>query len=212
MIWVFRFIGWIRIRGSKNFPQNQNSVLLVSNHPSLWEPIILTGLFFPQYVFHPIRRIPWGTPDQHNYTDKWYWAIFSARMISVPRGKRRGELRALVDFIKVLRTGGSVVLFAEGGRTAKGDHFLYSRSGKRMRELKHGVGRVVCRSSCLLFPVWIDGAEKVLPIGTWFPRVWRGMTITFGEPIHRERMDKPRKADFQEATVLVAEALLKTAD
>ena len=211
VFWLFWLIGWIRIRGHKRFPRHEGSVFLVSNHPSLWEPIVLTGLFFPQYLIHPIKYIPWNTPDQRNYVDKWYWGIFRARFISVPRGKRRGELRALVELIKVLRVGGSVVLFAEGGRTGKGEKLICSRSGKPMRELGCGVGRVICRTSCTVVPVWVDGAEKVLPIGTWFPRVWRGMTITVGESFRRKRMENPKKPDFVRATKLISDALLETA-
>lgn len=209
---VLRLIGWIRVRGIEKFPRNQKSVLLVSNHPSLWEPVILGALFLPQCLIHPTRYIPWFTPDKRNYTDTWYWGMFKSRFISVPRGKCHEELRSLHELIKVLRSGGCAVLFAEGGRTSKGKKFLRSRSGKVMRELKQGVGRVVCRTSCTVVPVWVDGAEKILPVGTWFPRVWRGMTITVGESFQREPMRRPRRPDVESATGLISQCLLETAD
>ena len=211
LVIALRLTGWLKINGLENLPKYQKSVLLVSNHPSLWEPIILVGLFFPQYLFHPVKQGPWSTPDQQNYTDKWYWGIFRSRFISVPRGRRRGELRALIEIIKVLRMGGNVILFPEGGRTSRGEHFVYSASLKYMRELKNGVGRIICRTNCTVVPVWIDGAEKVLPVGTWLPRVWRGMTLTVGKSFCRTRMEKPQKSDFALAGEIISAALLKTA-
>ncbi len=130
----------------------------------------------------------------------------------MPRGKRkRGLFRVLIELIKVLRVGGSAILFPEGGRTHNGDRFVYSVSGKRLRELKDGVGRLICRTGCIVVPVWVDDAEKVLPPGCWFPRFWRVMTITIGKPFCQERMENPSKQDFKVTTKRVSDALLKTA-
>lgn len=205
MIWLLRLVGWIRVRGHENLSRNKGPMLLVSNHPSLWEPIILPGFFFPQCLIHPIKCIPWETPDQQNYTNTWYWGVFGARFISVPRGNRRGELRALVEMIKVLRIGCKVVLFPEGGRTSKGNRFV---PGKRMRELKNGVGKIVNKVNCTVVPVWIDGAEEILPVGTWFPRFWRRMDITFGRPFHSAECNG---GDAKQNTKYISDRLLETA-
>jgi 1-acyl-sn-glycerol-3-phosphate acyltransferase len=207
---VLRSIGLIRVRGHQ-LPRGQKSIMMVSNHPSLWEPIILIGLFFGEYLFRP-WRIPWSTPDQRNYADTWYWGLFRARFIPVPRGSPIGEARALFRIITTIESGKSVILFPEGGRTGKGDQFLFSRSGKRLRETKNGIGRISCRTACTVVPVWVDGVEEILPIGTWFPRVWRGMTITIGEPFCEEHREKPAREDFEKGMERIVNALLKTAD
>lgn len=211
VLWLLRLVGFIDIRGLENFPVGQRSVLVVSNHPSLWEPIVLIGLFFPRYVFHPLKYMPWSTPDQCNYIDKWYWRIFGSRFVSVPRGERRGELRSITELIKVLRIGGNAIFFPEGGRTGKGKQFLYSRSSKSMRPLKCGIGRVICQSDCTVVPVWVDGSEEVLPIGTWFPRFWRGMKISIGEPFRTNRVSDPKKSDFEQAVRRTSDAVLEVA-
>jgi 1-acyl-sn-glycerol-3-phosphate acyltransferase len=213
LIWLFRKFGWIRISGFENLPQ-EGSVLLVSNHPSLWEPIILPCLFFLQYWFPPVRRIPYCVADSKNYVDTWYWGGLKSRFISVTREKRKNRLahRAIEQIIGVLKIGGDIVFFPEGGRTGKGEEFLYSCSGKPLRCLKPGIGKILCNVNCIVVPIWVDGAEKVLPIGEWFPRFWRGITITVGPPIVLEEIKDSTKDDRNRAISVVTDALLKTAD
>jgi 1-acyl-sn-glycerol-3-phosphate acyltransferase len=209
VVLFLRFIGFLHIRGTK-FPHNRKSIMMVSNHPSLWEPIVLIGLFFREYVFHP-RRIPWSTPDQRNYADVWYWGLFKTRFIPIPRGSPIGEGRALVRIISTLEGEGNVIVFPEGGRTCKGTRFFFSRSGKRLREIKNGAGRIPCEAGCTVVPVWVDGGEKILPIGKFFPRVWKGMTITIGESFTENLPENHNKEGFEKGTRHIVDALLKTA-
>lgn len=206
VVLLLRLIGLLRVRGH-GLPRDLKSIMMVSNHPSLWEPIVLIGLFFSEYVFRP-KRVPWSTPDQRNYVDAWYWGFFRERFIPVPRGNPAGTRRARLRIITTLKRGGSVIIFPEGGRTSKGDRFFFSRSGKRLREIKNGVGRIFCQTACTVVPVWVDGGEKVLPIGTWFPRVWRGMTITIGKSFRGERRENPEKEDLERGKKRIINALL----
>ena len=93
---VFQFLVLLRmihVYGKKNFPTWDKSTILASNHPSLWEPIILYGLFFPELIFHPIKCIAWSMPDKGNYWDLWFLAPLRLRFIPVPRGNGRGEIK-----------------------------------------------------------------------------------------------------------------------
>jgi len=185
-------------------------MIVVSNHPSLWEPLLLVGLFFKNYVFHPVRFAPWSTPDKGNYFDKWYWFFVRPRFIPVPRGKIHAEMRSLVNIIRVLRHGGSVIFFPEGGRTHRGNTFLASQSGKRIRTLRYGIGDIVCRSHATVVPVWVEGTQNVLPNnGSMFPRLWRKVTIKIGKPIS---YDNGTALNRKDVTHEIAQALLRLAD
>ncbi|MDK1030330.1 MAG: lysophospholipid acyltransferase family protein, partial [Anaerolineae bacterium] len=112
---------------------------------------------------------------------------------------------------EILNLGGIVVLFPEGGRTFKGENFSYSEKGKKIRQLKAGVGWLVLKTNSLIIPVWIDGAEKVLPnkrnrLYHCLPNFCNRVTVKIGKPIHIEGKNK------EEITQEIALSLLKLAD
>lgn len=183
----------VKVVGKENLPSWDKGFILASNHPSLWEPILLVGLFFPKYFFHPIKTLPWSTPDKGNYWDKWYWAIFRARFVPVPRGNGRGEFFSLNKIIQVLRSGGKIIFFPEGGRTGRsnGEAPICLSNKKMIRPLKKGIGRIMTGTGCFVVPVWVDGTDRVLPIGSWFPRLWRPVVIRIGKPICSEKIVDP---------------------
>lgn len=210
MFHTLRFLGIVRVENLERFPYFQKKMIVVSNHPSLWEPILLVGLFFKQYLFHPVRFAPWSTPDKGNYFDKWYWFFVRPRFIPVPRGKIRAEMRSLVKIIRVLRFGGSVIFFPEGGRTHRGNAFLFSQSRKSIRTLRLGIGDIVCKSHAMVVPAWVEGTQNVLPNnGAMFPRLWRKVRIKIGEPIS---FDHATALNRKDVTHEIIQALLQLAD
>ncbi|MEX0672968.1 MAG: lysophospholipid acyltransferase family protein [Candidatus Paceibacterota bacterium] len=212
---VLRLTGRIRIRYPERWPRGKGRVIIAPNHPSLWEPMLLMLLFPWEGLRHPRTRIPWSTPDKGNY-DRWYWALFRQRFIFVPRGKRKGELKALSAIIQKLKVGARVIMFGEGGRTARGATFCWSQNkAGRVRTLQHGLSRAACDSGATIVPIWISGAEKVLPVGCGVPRMWRCVTITIGEPYTVERVsskDPQRKDRVVAETEKLTTALLELAD
>ena len=210
-LYLLRILKWVKIEHWERFPKRQKRVLIVSNHPSLLEVVLVPVLFFRDYIFHPFDFSPWNVPDKKNYFDRWYWAWAKTRLIPINRENDREAFKALRRIKEILNLGGIVVLFPEGGRTFKGEKFFYSENGKKIRRLKEGVGWLILKTNPLIVPVWIDGAEEVLPnkpdkLYHCIPRFWKGMTVKIGEPIHVEGKKKG------EITQEIALTLLKLAD
>jgi 1-acyl-sn-glycerol-3-phosphate acyltransferase len=208
--------GRVRIKNKARLPVRQKNLIIAPNHPSLWEPILLMAFRPWESLLHPIRFIPWSTADQNNY-DKWYWIFGRQRFIFIPRGNRRGEFRAMVKVIRVLRSGKRVIIFGEGGRTdRKKSNLLYSKSGRKIRVLTRGLGRVACEAGSTVLPIWIEGAEEVLPIGSIFPRFWKPVTLKIGRPFQAPLINPSSKEDFEDGTQYVlsnlVQELLKLAD
>src|ERR1035437_5712220 len=67
---LLRVLGIWKVKGMENFPtleqKGGHGLILVSNHPSLLEPIALIGLFMPWYILRPIYG-PWNIADTTNY-------------------------------------------------------------------------------------------------------------------------------------------------
>ncbi|TAN58588.1 hypothetical protein EPN15_00585, partial [Patescibacteria group bacterium] len=82
---VLRISGRIKIKGVLPKQPKDSGLLIISNHPSLWEAGIFPFLLFPRYLLNQ-RAIPFSTPDKENFYDKWWFALFRPVCVPVPRG------------------------------------------------------------------------------------------------------------------------------
>jgi len=210
---LLKLLKIIKVPHWDSFPHWQRKIILASNHPSLLEPFLLPALFFPEYLFSPFKYAPWSTPDRNNFYKPWYWFWLRSRAIPVNRGNTREELRALFQMKKVLDSDGIIILFPEGGRTFRGDDFLYSRSGKRIRVLKSGIGWLALKTKAQVVPVWVEGTDGVLPnsphrLFSWL-RFRNKITIKIGYPL---RFPVSPNDGKEEITQNIAQALLKLSE
>lgn len=208
--WLLRLLGINKIHGWKNFPHWEKGVLVVSNHPSLLEPIILIGLFFHQYLLRPFQFGPWNIPDRKNYFENPLFYLMRPRLIPIARGNKRDEIKGLIKAKNVLEAGGVIILFPEGGRTYKGDDFLVSQQGNKIRRFKSGFAWLAVKTGATVLPVWVEGTDKVLPnadkASYSFPRFWRKTAIRLGQPLQF------RGESLEEITQIVETAVLALAD
>ena len=211
-----RLCGRIKVLNYQRFPKWRRKMIVVSNHPSLLETILLPALFFRQYLVNPYRYAPWSTPDARNFYTKWYWFWARPRSVPILRQNGHSEARAIFQLKRILKEEkGIVIIFAEGGRTFRGTEFLYSKSGrKRIRTLKDGVSWLVVRTHALVLPVWVEGTENILPNHP--TKLFAGLRlgqkaiIKIGEPI---RFRATRRLGYaREVSERIGEALLELAD
>jgi 1-acyl-sn-glycerol-3-phosphate acyltransferase len=172
VFWILRLMGILRVEGWKNFPKQKGKILLVSNHPSLVEPVLLSGLFFHQYAIRP-KLGPFTLADKRNYYNKWWAYVLRPRLIPVDRAKLTGDAGSLVTATKVIESGANVVVFPEGGRTFKGLSFLISPNGrKKIRPLKSGFALLATMPGVTLVPVWFESDN------------WISMKMVIGTPMN----------------------------
>ena len=119
-------------------------------------------------------------PIQFVYT---HGGVFPVR-----RGQRDEEAFKTADAI--LKRGGLIVMYAEGGR---------SRSGE-LGEAKPGIGRLALQYGVPIVPTAIAGTERVR---NWkrlqFPKV----TVQFGDPVRFEQVEEPTREQSQAAAEIV---------
>lgn len=211
---LFRMIGRTKVLHWERFPHWERKLIVISNHPSMLETVMVPALFFHQYMVNPFWYAPVNTPDLFNFYRRWYWAW--ARPFCVPIDRSNGvtEGKSLYLIRKALDAKKIVVLFAEGGRTFKGKTFLYSQTGKKMRELKRGVGRLVVRTGARVLPIWLEGTDTVLlnhPTKLFGGVNLKGkITIKIGELM--EFPTSQRIGKGEEIVKIIEQALLKLAD
>lgn len=222
-LWLLRITTLVKIQGynRRKFDPKGKGLILVHNHPSLWEPALFPFLFFPWYLFS-FRFVPFSTPDKINYYDKWWFFLLREVCIPIERGNLKGEARALKGMKERLAKGRVLILAPEGGRTFKGEEFKVLKHGKTevvkelsevdlddgvaLRRLKSGVGWLVFNTKAIVLPVWTDGGEKIIPNEATFklpfPRFWRRSRINIGEPVDLEKLSKQEITEFLEDSIL----------
>jgi 1-acyl-sn-glycerol-3-phosphate acyltransferase len=117
------------------------------------------------------------------------WIMNHGGTFPVMRGKHDEE--AFITAHTVLRRGGVVGMYGEGGR---------SRS-KQLGKPKAGLGRLALESGVPVVPTAIHGSEHARDLR--FPKV----TIQYGEPIVFEKVSQPSHDQAEHASIQVFERI-----
>ena len=172
LFWLLWIVGIIEIKGLKNLPLWGGKVLLVSNHPSLLEPVLLVALFVFQYALRPFRWGPWTMADNFNYVERW-WPLsipIKPKLLCIDRTEGADNTDETTKAFGILKKGGNVIIFAEGGRSWKGENHIWSDRGQFIRPLLPGFA-VLAKTK----------GVRVLPV--WFQRNGWWITVNIGEPM-----------------------------
>lgn len=122
--------------------------ILVSNHASGFDIPVMMNTF-------PHIRIMFK--KELSYVPFWGWALRWGHHIMVDRSKGSEAMKSLDRAANDVRSGGQVLLFAEGTRT---------RDGKLL-PFKRGAFSLAAKSGVPLVPVTINGSFRILPKGSF---------------------------------------------
>ena len=183
---LLRIFGRIKVLGfdAKKLYPNKKGLIVIYNHPSLWEPGLIPFLFFPFFLFS-LRFTPYSTPDKKNFFDKW-WFYF-IRCFCIPIDREKGRSKGLRDLIRYVNEGKIVIVAPEGGRTDKGEDFKILRDGKiiirkkselsleennfpKIRRFQNGFSALLKFTEAPVLLVWTEGGDKVIPNKFHFPK------------------------------------------
>ena len=156
-----KVMGHIETQGVENIPR-EGGVLLVSNHISLLDPVII-GSAANREVNFMARSNVFNVP-------------LLGRIISVfnayPVNRGKPDLGALRRTISLLKTGHAALIFPEGTRSFDG----------KLGKAHDGACFIAHRANVPTIPVFHRGAEKMMPRGS--KRIRRAkLSVTFGNPI-----------------------------
>lgn len=167
----FKVFHHTTILGRENIPMASNTLLL-SNHQSMIDSF-LVGLFafFPRTLLRP-SLLPWHPAAEENFyrTPILAWLADNWKCIPIKRGRK--DVGAIFRMARALKSS-PLILFPEGTR---------SRDGSIGRP-RGGAGLLIMETKPAVVPVAIVGMNKVLPIGSIFPRLFKRVYLYFGEPL-----------------------------
>jgi 1-acyl-sn-glycerol-3-phosphate acyltransferase len=172
LLWFARPWAWliarscgtrVRASGVERIPRDRACVF-VCNHQSHFDVIALILALPVQYrvlAKRELFKIP-----------VFGWALWLAGFVSVDRGDRERAIAGINRAAATVRKGRSVVVFAEGTRSADGS----------LQPLKKGGFHLARKAGAPIVPVSIRGGRAVLPRGS--VRIRPGvMEVVVGEPI-----------------------------
>jgi 1-acyl-sn-glycerol-3-phosphate acyltransferase len=161
--------------GTENVPNGP--VILAPNHASFMDHFF-TGAFIR-------RRVQFMGKSQLFGRTPLSWIYSHGGVFPVRRGHQDEE--AFISAFEILKRGGAVVMYCEGGR---------SRNGQLADAARPGIGRLALESGAPVVPVAILGSYQVR---NWkklnFPKV----TIQFGTPFKFEALAQTSREQQQEA-------------
>lgn len=212
---IFRLIrvekDGIGIRDIVKLTGEGEKVVVIFNHPSMFEAFILPNLFFPFSLIPSFAAI--SLPDHHFYWSRWF-APFRSVCIPIPRDKgprQNGE--TALNIVNTINRKFITLIGAEGGRTYKGERFK-EKEGHRLRRFERGVGKVLEKTDPLVILAWSSGGDKIMPnaesdyTGTdkrWLPKIRlknNAFSICLAAPIRYSEIEADDKLSTLEDMML----------
>lgn len=133
----------INVEGLENVPK-EGAVLFVSNHQGNFDiPILMTCIDKPKGFI--------AKKELENIPTISEWMSFMG-CIFMDRSNLRKSATAIIDGIKILKQGQSLVIFPEGTRS----------KGGPMKEFKAGSFKLATKSKVPIIPITINGSYKIL--------------------------------------------------
>ena len=161
---VLRICGLpLTIRGLEGIERGRTYVY-VSNHASLFDiPAVLAGCPGNVRIVYKkeLEKIP-----------IFGWCLKWGAYIAIDRSNRTDAMRSVEEAAQKIREGDSVLLFAEGTRTADGN----------LQPFKRGAFNLAVRSGVPVVPLTINGTFTVLPKGSFAVRSGE-VELVLGSPI-----------------------------
>ena len=160
----------VRVEGRDNVPRH-GPVILAANHRSF-----LDSIFIPLAV---PRRVTFVAKAEYFDDPKTAWFFRGCGQIPIRREGGSASERALASATEVLAKGQVFGIYPEGTRTRDG----YLHRGHT------GIARLALRNNVPVVPIGLVGTDEVQPIDARMPKLFRRVTIRFGEPIDPTRYE-----------------------
>lgn len=152
-LFVSKIFWRIEYHGTENIPQDlSNGLLVVANHQTYFDPF---WLCLP--IHRKFRFMAWDKAFNWFVIGKVI-RYLGAFPVSLERG---GTRKAMIESLKSLRNGATLIIFPEGTREF---------SDGKLLPFKVGAVRIAMESKVPILPVTIRGANKVWAQDGNFPR------------------------------------------
>ncbi|MGI6065013.1 MAG: lysophospholipid acyltransferase family protein [Bacillota bacterium] len=167
-------LGRYKITGQENIP-DKGPVIVVCNHVSYWDPIVL-GCALNRQVYFMAKAELFSIPIFGNILK---------RLGAFPIKRGHSDHKALRTAIRLLKEGKVLGVFPEGTRSKKGS----------LLPFRTGITMIAYKAGCPIVPVGLINSKKVL-IGWWKP-----VEVKIGKPmLFPQVIKRPSSEELEEWT------------
>jgi 1-acyl-sn-glycerol-3-phosphate acyltransferase len=159
-------------RGDENVPES-GAVIFASNHLSFIDSVFLPLAVRRSISFLAKSEYFTGSGAIGWLTKHFFLAI---NQLPIDRSGGKASAAALDSGLEHLAAGGQLGIYPEGTRSPDG----------RLYRGRTGVARMILESGAIVVPVAMIDTEKIMPVGSSFPKVGR-VGVVFGEPLDFSR-------------------------
>ena len=166
MRWLARWFTRVRIEGDVAAIPRTGPVLIVANHASNADPVLIGG-FLNQRLGRPINWM--------GKREVFEWPVISwlARHGGVhPVERGEADVEAFRTAMRILEGGNILAVFPEGTRSPDG----------RLQHAKDGVAVLASRSRTTIVPIGVGESDRLWPKGRRFPGRTPVVIIHVGRP------------------------------
>ena len=151
----------VKVYGKDNIPTD-GAVLVLSNHQSLFDPVLCQNWLRRPFYYVPRDTLFVG-----------FWGVLIDWFYTIPINQEKVGIKSMRAIIEVLKRGHIVCLYPEGSRTFDG----------KIDEIKPGFSLLVRRSGAVIVPMVIDGIFERWPRTQKYPKLGGRVGIMYGKPI-----------------------------
>lgn len=169
----------VKVVGRKEHVEKGKNYVFVANHQGIFDVFAMYG-----YV---MKNFKWIMKDSLRKVPLLGKACYETEHIFVNRTTPQKDL--LRKAIKILRSGKSMSIFAEGTRCENG----------KLGRFKKGAFVIANMAQKPVVPVAIEGSYDILPKGCWCLH-WSKVKLTFHEPIECRGRDSENVDYMMDAT------------
>lgn len=163
-----------RVHHRDRLKSTKRPYMYVSNHLTMFDDFFIDSLLYLPYAFTDIRNFPWHAPEEKNFFLGPIIGFFMQKAQCIPLTRGHGVFQPGMTRLKELLQDDAIVhIYPEGTRSRSGD------IGKG----QVGVGRLAYQSRAKVLPVYHEGTQDLLPIGSHRLKVGKRVEVIVGEPL-----------------------------
>jgi 1-acyl-sn-glycerol-3-phosphate acyltransferase len=186
----FKLAFRLKVVGRGNLPDD-GPALVIGNHASFLDPFIMSSRCG--------RPVQWLVTQEFYGNPRVHWLLWWFG--TIPVGGGRSMVRSYRQIAEVLKQGGLIGIFPEGGITRDGE----------MKAFRTGTAVIAFRMGVPIVPMHIQGTYEALSRYAKWPR-FVPVTIRMGAPIPVDQKPDPtpEEIDALTATMRAAVVALET--
>lgn len=159
---IFKLYFRLKVYGLEKSHFLKGPFILVSNHQSYLDPIVL-GVAFKRHLRFVAKN---------NLFKNFIFGNLISCLGAIPVKLQHPNIRLIKEIYNIFQKGEVLAIFPEGARSPEGI----------IQKGKPGIGYLINKTRVPVVPAFIDGSGKAFPISSWFIRPYK-VKVIFGAPI-----------------------------